>query len=321
MNTSRVRLHSLAKINLDLRVLNKRADGFHELRTIFQTVSLADEIDVEYTPARATKLELDSSVEMADNLILRAADLALEAMATRAHLRFRLRKKIPMGGGLGGGSSNAAAVLLALPVLARKPLSMERLVELGSKLGSDVPFFFRGGAALGLGRGTELYPLPDLPSHPVLLVAPGVHVSTAEAYAALRRKLTNKLPSRIINSFQAFAWRLENTGSGTNWDGENDFENVVFGKHPQLESIRGKLLKAGAETARMSGSGSTLFGIFRDRELRDRAALRIAREPGIGEIYPVTLVSRRRYQALWRRQLGIADMDGTVWPPRSRSKR
>jgi 4-diphosphocytidyl-2-C-methyl-D-erythritol kinase len=317
----RVRLRSLAKINLDLRVLNKRADGFHELRTIFQTVSLGDEIDVEYTPARATKLELDSSVEIADNLILRAAELALEAMGTRARVRFRLRKKIPMGGGLGGGSSNAAAVLLALPVLARKPLPMERLIELGSKLGSDVPFFFLGGAALGMGRGTDLYPLPDLPPLHALLVAPGVHVSTSEAYAALRRELTNELQSRIINSFQAFAWRLGQTGSSANWDGENDFESVVFGKYPQLESIRGKLLKAGAETARMSGSGSTLFGIFRDRELRGRAALRIAREPGNGEIYPVTLVSRRRYQALWRRQLGIAQMDGTVWPPRSRSKR
>jgi 4-diphosphocytidyl-2-C-methyl-D-erythritol kinase len=152
-------------------------------------------------------------------------------------------------------------------------------------------------------------------------VAPDVHVSTAEAYAALRRELTNELPSRIINSFQALVWRLDNTGSSANWDGENDFESVVFGTYPQLESLRGKLLKAGAETARMSGSGSTLFGIFRDRELRDRAALRMARDPGNGETYPVTLVSRRRYQTLWRRQLGIAHMDGTVWPPRSRSKR
>ena len=102
-------------------MLNKRADGFHELRTIFQTVSLADEIDVEYTPARATKLELDSSVEIADNLILRAADLALQAMDTRARVRFRLRKKIPIGGGLGGGSSGTAAVLLALPYSRASP--------------------------------------------------------------------------------------------------------------------------------------------------------------------------------------------------------
>ncbi|MDP8980498.1 MAG: 4-(cytidine 5'-diphospho)-2-C-methyl-D-erythritol kinase [Acidobacteriota bacterium] len=315
MSTSRVRLRSLAKINLDLRVLNKRADGFHELRTVFQTVSLADKIEVEYTPGRTTRLELDSTVQIADNLILRAADLALGAMGTRARVRFRLIKKIPMGGGLGGGSSNAAAVLLALPVLARKPLPMETLMDLGSQLGSDVPFFFLGGAAAGLGRGTELYPLPDLPSRPALLIAPGVHISTATAYADLRRKLTKELPSRIINSFQAFVGRLAASAYG---DGENDFESVVFGKYPQLESIRDKLLAAGAETARMSGSGSTLFGIFRDRKMRDRAALRIEREPGAGAIFPVTLVSRRRYQALWRRQLGIADMGGTIWPPRSR---
>jgi len=122
--TRRVRLRSLAKINLDLRVLNKRADGFHELRTVFQTISLADTIEIEYEPARRTSLELDDPLRIEDNLVLRAARAALDAMRVSAHLRFRLRKTIPMGAGLGGGSSNAAAVLLALPVLAGRRVAL-----------------------------------------------------------------------------------------------------------------------------------------------------------------------------------------------------
>ncbi len=155
--TRRVRLRSLAKVNLDLRVLHKRADGFHELRTVFQTISLADTIDIEYEPARRTVLELDDPLAIPDNLILRAARAALDAMKVHARVRFRLQKRIPMGGGLGGGSSNAAAVLLALPVLAGRRIPFDRLLDLGGELGSDVPFFLTGGTAVAIGRGTEFY--------------------------------------------------------------------------------------------------------------------------------------------------------------------
>src|ERR1700681_280490 len=130
-----VRLRSLAKINLDLRVLHKGADGFHELRTVFQTISLADTIEIEYQKSRRTELTLDDSAEIPDNLILRAAQSVLHAMRIAASVGFRLVKKIPMGGGLGGGSSNAAAVLLALPVLAGRTLPFEKLRDLAAQLG------------------------------------------------------------------------------------------------------------------------------------------------------------------------------------------
>jgi len=204
-----------------------------------------------------------------------------------------------MGAGLGGGSSNAAAVLLALPRILGKPLPMERLMELASELGSDVPFFLLGGAAAGLSRGTELYPLPDLPKLPALLITPGIHVSTPAAYRALGRDAAGD-PGPAIRQFQGLTWQLS---AGTAENFVNDFETVVFGQHPQLKSIKGKLLKLGARPALMSGSGSTLFGIFRTRELRDRAAKVFGREFAADQIHSVQLVSRSGYSALWRQQL------------------
>src|SRR5712692_7415244 len=136
----RVKLRSPAKINLDLRVLHKRPDGFHELRTVFQTVSLADTIEIEYEPSRRTALTLDDELSIPDNLVLRTARAALDAMRVNARVHFHLKKRIPMGGGLGGGSSNAAAVLLALPALAGRDVAFETLMAFGEELGSDVPF-------------------------------------------------------------------------------------------------------------------------------------------------------------------------------------
>jgi len=312
-----VRLRSLAKINLDLRVLNKRPDGFHDLRTIFQTISLADTIDIEFGPGR-TGVDIESNLSIPDNLIVRAADLVLQVLRKTGRLRFRLRKRIPLGGGLGGGSSNAAAILLALPAMLGKSISLEKMMELASRLGSDVPFFLLGGTAVGVGRGTELYPLPDLPNQPSLIVTPGVHVSTAAAYRALNRELTNDAPSSSINSFQAFAWRVEGRAPGEGWRGANDFESAVFSEHPQLKSIKGKLLKLGACPALMSGSGSTLFGVFRSRELRDRAVASLKKEAGEGNVHPVSMVSRSRYRALWWRQLARYIAPGT-WPPQDQS--
>jgi len=181
-----------------------------------------------------------------------------------------------------------------------------------------VPFFLLGGTALGLGRGTELYPLPDHPPRPALIVCPEIHSSTAEAYAALGRKKSHTPASEILNNFQELVW----TGSRAL---ENDFEPVVFRLHPQLKSIQRKLLQSGAAEARMSGSGSSIFGIFEDRALRDRAAevfrsgpenSRLKNSPVL-RVYPVTMVSRSRYHGLWRRQLA-AFGDLTTWPPHDR---
>lgn len=316
MRVRSARLRSLAKVNLGLKVLSKRPDGYHELRTVFQTISLADTIDVEYSAAHATSIEIDATVEIPDNLIARAAQMVLEHIGVTARVRFRLTKKIPLGAGLGGGSSNAAAVLLALPVLTGSRIPLDELIALGAQLGSDVPFFLLGGRALGLGRGTELYPLPDnWRADPALVVTPGTHVSTAKAYTALRRELTNELPSSILNSFQSFVWRMGDDVSpgflAGDWTCENDFESAVFLEHPHLGEIKAKLLKLRAKNASMSGSGSAVFGIFETREQRDRA-LR-----AFGEAYPVSFVSRRAYRSLWWRQLD-KHMDQKTWPPLSR---
>jgi 4-diphosphocytidyl-2-C-methyl-D-erythritol kinase len=308
----RLLVRSLAKINLDLRVLHKRPDGFHELRTIFQTISLADTIGMEYRPGR-TRIDLNSNLNIADNLILRAADSVLKAVRATGRFRFDLLKRIPLGGGLGGGSSNAAAVLLALPVLLRKHVPFERLLELAAELGSDVPFFLTGGTAVGIGRGTEVYPVPDAPARPGLLIAPGTHSSTAAAYEALHRKVLVELPTDRVNKFQALAWDPD-----PRWI--NDFETVVFPQHPQLESIKGKLLKLSAWRAMMTGSGSALFGLFPSRELRDRAAEWFRKEFSNYQVHPFAMVTRGRYQALWRRQLEVS-LGNRTWPPQDRYAR
>jgi 4-diphosphocytidyl-2-C-methyl-D-erythritol kinase len=314
-----IRLRSLAKINLDLRVLHKRPDGFHELRTIFQTISLADTIEVEYRRG-GSKIELKSNVDIPGNLIVKAADLAMRALRANGQLRIRLTKRIPIGGGLGGGSSNAASMLLALPKLLGKRVQLEKLMELGAELGSDVPFFLIGGTAIGLGRGTELYPVPDVPACPSLLVTPNIHSSTSLAYAALKRQPMDEVSAAIINNFQSAVYSACSPTPSPQSPFLNDFETVVFHQHPQLKSIKGKLLKLGAWRAMMTGSGSALFGFFPSRELRDRAAGLFRKDFSSDQVYPFTMVSRSRYRALWWRQLAVSS-ESKTWPPQDRYAR
>jgi 4-diphosphocytidyl-2-C-methyl-D-erythritol kinase len=307
----RARLSALAKINLGLKVLNKRPDGFHELRTVFQTVSLADTLDVEFTPAPETSITVRSEPDIPGNLVERAATLVFDLMRTTGKVEFRLKKRIPMGAGLGGGSSDAAAVLLGLPVLAGHPISLPVLLEAAACLGSDVPFFLLGGTAVATGRGTELYPLPERRSASCLLVAPEVHVSTAEAYQTLNRgpdELTSAAWQNMISSFQSCVWDGEAVSPG-----ENDFESVVFPKHPRLQILKQQLERLGARPAMLSGSGAALFGLFPDPSQARRAAASFADE----RVFVVSLVSRARYRALWRRLLR-GHIAGKVWPPQSR---
>jgi len=295
---------SLAKVNLDLRVLYKRSDGFHELRTIFQTLSLADKIAIEYAPVGKTKLSIAGNVDIPDNLILRAAEAVMRAAKAKGEVHFELDKKIPMGGGLGGGSSNAAAVLLALPVLLGKKIAAAKLHELAAGLGSDVPFFLYGGTALGLGRGTELYPLAD--SSPVrgLLAAPQVHVSTPDAYRALNRGPGGAAPAVFLNPAE---WATQ---------GVNDFEAPVYAQYPELQKLARRLKRVGAETVRMSGSGSSIFSLFSDAAA-EAFAMQQLKEI---HIHPVTFITRRQYQSLWwnclKRHTLVKE-----WPPQSRYER
>lgn len=306
--TRRVRVRALAKLNLDLRVLGKRPDGYHELRTIFQTISLADTLDLAFTPARKTTVELEDSAAISDNLVTRAAHLVLDALRVKGRLEMRLRKRIPMGAGLGGGSSDAAAVLLALPVLAGGRLDQAKLGILAEQLGSDVGFFLLGGAAVGIGRGTELFPLADGPSLKALVVAPGVHVSTAQAYRDLSPRLTSESQQNKIFSFQSQVW-----GRGVESLSRNDFEEVVFPQHPDLLAIKKRLLRAGASVALMTGSGSALFGLYPERN-RISVALQSL---GAHRAFPVSFVTRSRYRRMWWRALE-GHISGRTWPPQSR---
>ena len=306
--TRRARLRALAKINLDLRVLGKRPDGYHELRTIFQTVSLADSIDLAFTPQRKTDIDIQDALAIPDNLAVRAARLALDAMRVTGKVEIRLAKRIPMGAGLGGGSSDAAAVLLALPVLAGRILSLVQLSDLAAQLGSDVGFFLQGGTAVGVGRGHEVFPLPDAPPWGGVLVAPGTHVSTADAYRRLSPYLTTESQQNKIFSFGCQVW-----AGGVSPAACNDFEAVVFQQHPRLAALKKKLLRAGAALALMSGSGSAVFGLFRTSGEVSRALAALERE----NAFRVALISRARYRSLWWRALE-EHINHRLWPPQSR---
>jgi 4-diphosphocytidyl-2-C-methyl-D-erythritol kinase len=306
--TRRVRVRALAKINLDLRVLGRRPDGFHELRTIFQTVSLADTLDIAFTPGRKTAIELEDALRIPGNLVTRAARMAMDAMRATGRVTVRLRKRIPMGAGLGGGSSDAAAVLLALPALAGGAIELPELIGVAAELGSDVPFFLLGGTVVGIGRGTELFPLPDAVARPGLLVAPEVHVNTAQAYRDLSPRLTTESQQNKIFSFQAHTWDLNSLAA-------NDFEAVVFERHRALGVLKKRLVRAGADVAMMTGSGSALFGLFADRAGVSRAL------ESVGEVraFRISLVSGVRYRSMWRRALR-EHIKPNIWPPQSQSR-
>jgi len=328
-----VRLKSLAKVNLDLRVLRKRPDGYHELRTVFQTVSLADTLEIAFEPARKTSLTIDDSLNIADNLVLRAAEAALDEMKVAGRVHCKLRKQIPMGAGMGGGSSNAASILLALPVLAGKQIRYEKLLTLGAALGSDVPFFLAGGTAVAVDRGTELYTLPDIAEEPILVVASGLHVATGAAYQALGRGLTLPASSRIINSFQLFVRTLGDSRSArvASAFSANDFEPVVLSQHPQLDALFHRLRKVAAGSSarrkpneaavRMTGSGSALFALFSstaERQLAEQV-LEGDRKFAGSRVIPAKLVSRRSYQRLWHGQLAGHTTPGeATWPPQGK---
>jgi 4-diphosphocytidyl-2-C-methyl-D-erythritol kinase len=325
--TRHARLKAFAKLNLDLKVLNRGEDGFHELRSVFQTISVYDTLDIAFTPGPKTELTLEGSEGIPANLVLQAAQLLVDHMAGTGRIAMRLKKRIPMGAGMGGGSADAAAVLLALPVLAGWRIPLETLVQLASELGSDVPYFLLGGTAVATGRGTEIFPVPELPRSRVLVVAPAIHVSTPEAYRALARdsngKLTEAQRIQYIDSFQSRVWKLGNSLStgGIGWQTENDFEGVVFPRHPQLKSILKNLQKSGADPARMTGSGSALFGVFTTQhQVRQAQAVCETLRPR-PTVIPATFLSRSRYRAAWWGQLQEhmdGNKDGKQWPPQSR---
>lgn len=254
-----IALRSYAKINLGLHILAKRPDGYHEVRTALQTVGLHDRLTIQHIEQQRIRFQSNSpELDPADNLVVRAIQLFQQRTKILGGFQVSLEKRIPLGSGLGGGSSNAAVTLLGLCKLFDLNLPKQDLFEWGGLLGSDVPFFLLGGTALGIGRGSEVYPLEEPPRKRILLAIPASRVSTGDAYERLSLRLTKRLGASMIPVFCAGYLDSLNGGRAQ----ENDFERVFFKGFPQLRKLKQDWLKCGAEAAGLTGSGSALFGVF-----------------------------------------------------------
>lgn len=278
------RVRAYAKVNLGLRVLDRRPDGFHSLRTVFQTVGLYDDVVVSIRTGAQVEINLNcdrTDLNHPGNLAWHAADLLLRRMQAQTLVRIDLRKRIPSGAGLGGGSSDAAAVLRALGLLLSPRPADRVLFEVAREIGSDVPYFLVGGTVAGTGRGTELAPRPEQGPRPIALALPDVEVSTAWAYRALDQarelELTSSGPSNRLNNVRSAP--APSRGPAGNDLAErmtNDFESVVFDRFPALGEIKREVLSLGAQQALLSGSGSAVFGMFDSLHSASHAASHIA---------------------------------------------
>jgi 4-diphosphocytidyl-2-C-methyl-D-erythritol kinase len=282
-----VRLPAFAKINLCLHVLGKRPDNYHELRTIFQAISLHDTLELSLVSRPGITLETNHAELPGgpDNLVYRAIEALGREIGFRGGIRARLEKRIPVARGLGGGSSDAAAALIGMLRLTGSKVPLPRIMEIAAGLGADVPFFLFGGRALAVNRGDEIYPLPDARPRAILVVSPrDIGVSTRDAYQWLAPELTTLSKPNRIWGFCALCWSRQGTVS-------NDFEGPVFGRHPRLREIRDALLERGAAEAALAGSGSAVFGIFRNPAQARRAARAFAED----SVFVVETLSREKY--------------------------
>jgi 4-diphosphocytidyl-2-C-methyl-D-erythritol kinase len=321
-----------AKLNLSLRILAREASGFHQIETLFCAVDLCDELEVErrtsgidlrvradHETTKAIAQALNSSTR--DNIVYKAAGAFFDATRLDGGADITLTKRIPSGAGMGGGSSDAAATLVALNELYARPLDRDALLQLGAKLGSDVPFFMCGSPlALAWGRGTRLMPLPALAAKPVVLAVSAQTVATADAYQSLAASRGDSYvaPSAIIGatpdtsastrisnarSRDANA-RVRDKGVSDGWaavafNAVNDFESVIFSKIPELAQIKADLARHGARVAMMTGSGSVVFGVFDEDARADDAAAAVRTD-----FRNVTTIITR-----------TADRDVSLWAP------
>ena len=297
MTNISLKLPSFAKINSILRILGKRPDGYHELVTLLQMVSLSDEIAFERRDDDRIILHCDDPAIPVDetNLIVKAAAALRKHLQASLGAEIKLTKKIPAQGGLGGGSSNAAVTLLALNALWGCGLKADRLWLIGRGLGADVPFFLLGGRCIGIGTGTTVKAVHDPPKRRLIVVTPNAKVATASAYAALNAaSLTTSESNSILSSSLA---DMFSAGSGR-WPLQNDFEGVIFEIEPEIERAKMALLDAGARGALLAGSGSSVFGVFDDEAARDRALDNLKCEAG-WRVFSCETISRDEYfQAL-----------------------
>ncbi len=299
-----VAVRSFAKINIGLRIGASRLDGFHELRTVYQTIDLADMVRVDV--GRGTGIEVyckDPRVPSDEtNTCWRVADKVLRSLKTRGKVRISIEKNLPVQGGMGAASSNAIATLFGLEKVLKMQLPAEERLRIAAEVGSDLPLFLVGGTVLGTGRGEQVYALEDLPGFPCVVATPEIGVSTPAAFAEWDKKfpapakLTPQPASDKMNTFSqsVYEWLSGSSFSPTGvpengWDRaeallldlvrtgiENDFETVVFPKHPAIREVKRALERTGAKYVSLSGSGSTVFGLFADQATADKAAATLA---------------------------------------------
>ncbi len=340
-----VAVRSFAKINLGLYIGAARADGYHDLRTVYQTIALHDVIRVSV--ARGSGIDIvctnkDPRVPLdSSNTCYRIAERVLDEPGAQGRVSIEIEKRLPVQGGLGAASSNAVATMIGLERALKKKLSEATRLRIAAEVGSDLPLFLVGGTALGVGRGEEVYPLPDLPSVAMVVVTPEVGVSTPRAFAdwdalvasgaelrsagqpraavPTREQLTR--PGASDRLFEVgcvlSAWLSGSPNTGAPAKGgsragsllldlvrtgiENDFEKVVFPQYPELRDIKGALERAGSRYASLSGSGSTLYGLFRSPADAAKAASRL-RKQGLKAVATSTL-TRQQY---WKKSLVVS---------------
>jgi 4-diphosphocytidyl-2-C-methyl-D-erythritol kinase len=295
--TSPFSVPSFAKINLSLRILGKRPDGYHEIQTVLQTVSLHDNLHIAAASDPGLIFSCDDAAipHNSTNLVVKAAEALRDRYDVKAGARIKLEKRIPVQGGLGGGSSNAAVTLLALAQLWELPATLGDLLQIGRTLGADVPFFLNGGCALATGIGTTLTTLPNLPQQRILIVAPQAKVATADAYQALKAPaLTTLRPVSILANSRTQSIFSDSEQWPLCDHLENDFERVIFDIEPEIRRVKEALIQAGARCALLAGSGSSVFGIFDSNEVLRSAAQALQQESG-WRIFSCVTLSRDEY--------------------------
>jgi 4-diphosphocytidyl-2-C-methyl-D-erythritol kinase len=333
-------VHSFAKINLGLAIGPRREDGFHELRTVYQTIALHDQVRVQVASGRGIEVRSsDPRVPEGDsNTCYRMAELVLQALGAPRRVTIHIDKRLPVQGGLGAASSNAAATLFGLERALKVRLPAAERMRLAAAVGSDVPLFLVGGTVLGLGRGEEVYPLPDLPPFPCVVATPELGVSTPEAFADWDKlagadsagKLTGgaafdrisacshsmvgwlsgsptgvpaKARAPAAHGFRAVGWKGGDRAEALLLDLvrtgiENDFEQVVFPQYPELRDVKSALIASGAKYVSLSGSGSAVYGLFRSPAAATKAAARL-RKHGIPAQATKTLPRREYWKKIF----------------------
>ncbi|MFW5981645.1 MAG: 4-(cytidine 5'-diphospho)-2-C-methyl-D-erythritol kinase [Halanaerobiaceae bacterium] len=283
-----------AKINLALDILRKRDDGFHEVEMIMQSIALHDIIEIEKIN-KGIEIEVYNSDLPTDenNIAYRAAELLLKVKDISTGVSIKIKKNIPVAAGLAGGSTDAAAVLTGINILYDLHLSRKELYAIGAKIGSDVPFCIDGGTALAYGRGEKIKYLPDLEDRYIVLVNPGIEISTPWAYkrfASLKidKKIDIEKLSKIIIEKRKINW-------DEGW--QNVMEKLVFPVFKDIEEIKVLLKERGARHSLMSGSGSSVFGIFEDKEKAEETIRKWSRND---DFITLTKTVKKGFFELWR---------------------